>query len=501
MSNVVKVNFGQKPAPRVEREWSPQQVAIFDWGVAGRGNLVVRARAGTGKTTTIIELVSRVSERQILLAAFNKDIARELQARVPARCEAKTLHGLGLKYIRRNWKVEVEDRDDEGTRADMLARKAAPGAPDPIVRLIAKLHTKARELLPFAQVGDELVNLAVEFELVPEAEWEEEGWTIERVCDAAVVAMQHAKTRTDIIDFADMVFLPLVHRMVRPWFDMVVVDEAQDMTMPQLMIAQGACRRTGRIVVVGDDRQAIYGFRGADSGSIDRLKRELDATELGLTVTYRCGSSIVDLARQLVPDYCAAPNAPTGAITRCDADEMNEAAREGDFILSRTNAPLVPVCMALLRRGVRARIKGRDIGRGVVALIRKLRAKTVADVPARLEAHVTRELKRAAKLTEKARERREEYVRDQASIVTFLCEGAATIAEIETRCNELFADDAQRGAVMCSTVHRAKGLEAERTFLLEGTFRISSDIEEQNIRYVAITRAKTQLTWVTGFEK
>lgn len=510
-SKVVKVDFSstRKPAPRVEPfVWSPQQDAIFDWGAAQRGNLVVRARAGTGKTTTMVEFIRRELERnprlQVLFAAFNKEIATAAQEKVPAKCEVKTLHGLGLRFVRRNWSVRVEDRDQEGDRAMRLARQAATHLgmemPEPIARLVAKLHSKARELRPFAQSWEHVADIAYDFDLTPETEWEEEGWSVEKVSDLALAAMQFAKQRTDVIDFSDMVFLPLVHRWVRPWFDMVVVDEAQDMTEPQLLIAQGACRRTGRVVIVGDDRQAIYAFRGADSGSLDRLKQELRATELGLTVTRRCPKAVVALAAQLVPDFTAHDEAPDGAVTRCEADAMLDSAQEGDFILSRTNAPLVPVCMALLRRGVRARIKGRDIGRGIVSLIRKMRCKSVADMPAKLEAYVARETAKADKLSEKARERRVEFVQDQALIVTHLLEGASTIAELETRCNELFSDDAQRAAVMCSTVHRAKGLEATRVFLLEGTFRPSPDIEEQNIRYVAITRAKAQLTWVSGFE-
>lgn len=311
--------------------------------------------------------------------------------------------------------------------------------------------------------------------------------------------MRHAMERTDVVDFADMIFLPLVHRWVRPWFDLVVVDEAQDMTEAQLEVAMGACRRSGRIAVVGDDRQAIYAFRGADSGSLDRLKDELRASELGLTVTYRCCQLVVDLARKLVPDYEAAPGAPAGEILRCDPEQMLDGAAEGDFVLSRTNAPLVKICMALLKRGVRARVKGRDVGRGVVALIRKLRARTVADVPAKLAAHVDREITRAQKLAEGAREARVEFVTDQQAIVLALLESASTVAELEARCTELFSDDAERAAVMCSTVHKAKGLEASRTFLLEGTFR-GGCIEEDNIRYVAITRAKARMTWVSGYE-
>src|SRR5262245_2928107 len=60
-----------QPTPSNDRNWSPQQTAVFDWFNAGAGNLIVRARAGTGKTTTIIEGIARANEKSILLAAFN----------------------------------------------------------------------------------------------------------------------------------------------------------------------------------------------------------------------------------------------------------------------------------------------------------------------------------------------------------------------------------------------------------------------------------------------
>jgi len=503
MTNKVRVNFAEAtpPTPSSARTWSPQQEAIFTWfetrkvDGADVQHLVVRARAGTGKTTTIVEAASRAPERQILLAAFNREIARELQARVrSSRVEVKTLHALGLKFIRRNWRCEVEDGDHRGERAEHLARLAAPGAPQQVLRLVAALHTKVRELAPRATLED-VVEIACRFDYVPD----ECDWSLQEVAGAALKAMQLARQPTAVVDYADMIFLPVAMGWIRPWFDMVVVDEAQDMTETQLEIAGGACRRGGRICVVGDDRQAIYGFRGADCGSLDRLKDQLCAAELGLTVTYRCGSLIVDLARELVPDFTAAPGAATGEIARCNDERMMDDVREGDFVISRKNAPLVAVCMGLLKRGVRARVRGRDVGRGVVALIRRLRAPTIADVAPNLARYVERETTKAQKLSEAAREARVEFVVDQAAIVTALCEGAATVAELLARVEELFTDDATRAAVMCSTVHRAKGLEADRVFLLQGTFR-PGDGEEANIRYVAITRAKTRLCWVTGFE-
>jgi len=66
----------------MDRVWSAQQEAIFGWFGSAGGNLVVRARAGTGKTTTILEGIGRAPEGKILLCAFNKRIAEELQTKV-----------------------------------------------------------------------------------------------------------------------------------------------------------------------------------------------------------------------------------------------------------------------------------------------------------------------------------------------------------------------------------------------------------------------------------
>lgn len=508
MSAPVKVSFAgvpkRPPPPKASvsaRVWSSQQDAIFAWGMALKPgkHLLVRARAGTGKSTSIEEMVNRAPERKILVCAFNREIAQSMQKRFPfgGRVDCKTLHGLGLRFIKYAWgkQVRAESDGEKGKRALSLSRKAAPDAPEHIVKLITRLHTKTRELEPVAKAA-EVQGIAWRFDMVPD---DGDDWTLDMVVAAVLRALEFAKARVDVIDFADMIFLPCVHNMPKPWYEMVVVDEAQDMTAPQLWLARRACRSNGRIVIVGDDRQAIYAFRGADSGSLDRLKEELQAEEMGLTATYRCGKRIVALAQQLVPDYvCGASH--EGEIVKRDEESMLDEAREGDFILSRLNAPLVTICMQLLKRGVRARVKGRDIGKGIIALIRKLHAPTVADVPALLEARTQKELVAASDITdEDMRAAREQFVRDQQGIVLALMQGAQSVDELCRRCDELFSDDAELGAVMCSSVHKAKGLEAERVYLLEGTFRRHG--EEDNLCYVAITRAKTTLALVSGFGK
>lgn len=521
--------------------WSEEQERIFAWFaklktdlftdlglyVDPNGNLIVRARAGTGKTTTIVEGVNRAPEKLILVCAFNKRIADELVTRVKPGIDVMTLHKVGYRAVRRFWpSVRLKSgREKDNHRMMRLADAVCPTVtrgypvPDAIKNLVAQLHTKGREITPHATQPGPLANLAVTFELEPDIEYHGcvvcarrrdqhtesdnhayDGWDLEYVEDRALAAMELAASRppTDgVIDFSDMLFLPVRNHWLVPTYDLVVVDEAQDMTVTQLEIARGVCR--GRTCVVGDDRQAIYAFRGADSDSLDRLKTELKAGELSLTTTYRCGRRIVDVARQLVPDFqCGAEH--EGTIEMVWDTKLAATAQPGDFILSRLNAPLVAIAMRLLRNGVRAEVAGKNIGKGLIALVRKLAGRgkkklAMEDFLARVSAWEGREV---ARMTAADRQDRVEAIRDQAEMIVSLCEGVDDVEDIVARIEALFSDSAEfgtKGFVNCSSVHRSKGLEANRVFVLKKTLR-NTNQEELNIQYVAITRAKQTLVWV-----
>jgi DNA helicase-2/ATP-dependent DNA helicase PcrA len=88
------------------------------------------------------------------------------------------------------------------------------------------------------------------------------------------------------ISFDDQIWLPLIHNLPIFKVETQVVDEAQDLNRMQqeLMYLAG-----DRLLYIGDPNQAIYGFAGADSESMDRMRDYLMATSLPLTVTRRCG--------------------------------------------------------------------------------------------------------------------------------------------------------------------------------------------------------------------
>jgi superfamily I DNA/RNA helicase len=487
-----------------DRAWSTQQQDIFKWFQGGSGNLVVRARAGTGKTTTILEAINHAPETSILLAAFNKRIADELKLKVKRQgAEAKTLHSLGLNYVTRAWgKCDIDSKRGYAL-AKMAIREVMKcgEAPDPMVRLVAQLASKGKSILPLRTNAHQLEQLALQFDLLPEQEWEEAGYTMEKVAYITIRAMTFSLEELtpmapkSTIDFDDMLYIPVARGLVRPRYDMVVIDEAQDMNATQLLLAQGACRRGGRIVVVGDDRQAIYGFRGADSDSLNRLKKELKAEELGLTTTYRCPKTVVAVANNWVTDYQAAPEAPEGRVTTLNTERLLSKAAPGDYVLSRTNAPLVGICLKLLKAGTKARIEGRDIGAGLLKVIKNIRTNTMANFMKKLSEWKTREIARLAVADSDVAEARQDLITDQYETIVALCDGVKTINELVQRTESLFTDICIANAVTCSSVHKAKGLEANRVFVLLATLR-STSLEEQNICYVAVTRAKAELVWV-----
>jgi len=369
------------------------------------------------------------------------------------------------------------------------------------MRLVSKLHTKGREITPHASRLGDLTDLALQFECEPNESQVAEGFTLDYIEQKALDAMELAaagRPLDGIIDGSDMIFLPIRNGWLRPKWDLGVVDEAQDMTPAQLEIFQGVVR--GRIAVVGDNCQAIFAFRGADSNSLDRLKQELNARELPLTVTYRCGKAIVAEAVQMVPDFQAGEDNPEGAVEYLEASKLMAALEPGDFLLSRVNAPLVSVAMSLLKAGKRARIAGKDVGKGLVALIRKMAARSVPDLMGKIAVWEQREIDRLTKRYQArpaALQQRIEAAQDQAAMLTSLAEGAHSVDDVSAAITTLFTDDGlgAAGVITCSSVHRAKGLEANRVFILAHTLR-SHTQEEINISYVAITRAKLLLTFV-----
>lgn len=490
---------------------SPEQQAIYREFEFGTTHFLVDAYAGTGKTTTAVNGLLRAPERNILVTCFNKKIEvagnAKLKSMGVTNAKYQTLHSLGFGFVMRNW--EGVSLCENFERQSNLTQAVCGGAvPDAIKRLVSKLHTLGREILPYATRGDELLDLAEQFECAPDEQWEESGYDVNFVCTKAVAAMDLAarvKPADRLIDYTDLIFLPLRNKWLVKRFDMVIVDETQDLTLAKLDLAQGVCK--GRVVIIGDRNQAIYAFLGADCNSMDRLQEQLNAKSLKLSVTFRCGKAIVAEAQRFVPDYTAHDSNPEGEVLNIPFGKLAESAGPGDFVLSRLNAPLVSIAMRLLRMGKRTEIAGRQIGKGLVALVRKLKGRSVPDLLKKINSWKERESARlqsryAGKLDSPAYTTRLEAIADQAMMLSEIAESCKSTDEVTQKIEALFAknDDntgKDAGVITCSSVHRSKGLEAKRVFVLSDTLRDYNQ-EEKNIQYVAVTRAINTLVYVKG---
>lgn len=252
---------------------------------------------------------------------------------------------------------------------------------------------------------------------------------------------------------------------------------------------------------IGNDilsHNSIYQFRGADSEAIPNFINKLSAKTLPLSVTYRCPKKVVKLAQEIVPDIEAHEKSPDGHIIDLDYSDLLKSVKPGDFVLSRTNAPLIRYCLACLKAGIPANIQGRDIGANLLYFIKKSKAKTINSFIDYVNEWRDQEVKRL--LSEK---KSTDVCMDKAECLLNLCEGTLTIKDLKETIEKLFNDVDDSSKVIFSTTHKAKGLERDRVFVLINTYRYGPGVtgEEANLYYVAITRSKSELYLVQKSSK
>jgi len=501
---------------------SVQQQAVIDWVTGGKGSLELVARAGCGKTFTLMAAIDAIAEHKlgdVALMAYNKSIATELKNRLVAKkidwkvAQAGTVHSFGFAAWRKVApKVEV-DENKSYTIIDSMVDKAAhkcvyrDAAP-----LIAKVvaHAKGRAFGHLINQCSREAWLDI---------WEHFGLD-EELADAGPhsqsdvlraackVFKRSLELCSEVIDFDDMILAPLVFK-ARFWpKDWILVDESQDTNPARRALALAMLKpRTGRMIFVGDDRQAIYGFTGADSDSMAQLKHVTSATTLPLNVTYRCPKSVVQLAQSIVADITAHDSAPQGVVRAIEYNDLFDSAlTKADAILCRNTAPLINCAYALISAGTPCRVEGREIGTGLIKLARRWKVSALDKLLDKLEEYEARE---TAKLMSQDKESAVEGLQDKLACLRLMIErvtrkGLHSVNDLVAEITTMFGD-VKEGQVadvlMLGTIHRSKGREWPRVFILGRTRFLPSpyakkewqQVQEQNLEYVAITRAQQEL--------
>lgn len=466
---------------------TPEQEAILLAATTTTDNLLISALAGAAKTTTLVMIAEALAPTAMLCLAFNKRIATEMQERLPSTCAASTLNSLG----HRAWgqtigrRLTLDDRkcfrllkeaferlspDDRSEVADSFVDilraieggKMGGWVPDD------QFHT-AKPLL----TDDEFID-----------SWEIELSDLEFELVRSVTIASLREAFKGVVDFADQLLMPTIFPCSFPSYPIVLVDEAQDLSLlNHAMLKKIVGKR--RLIAVGDECQSIYGFRGAHENSMTLLREFFSMKELTLSTSFRCPIAVVEAARWRAP-HMQWPSWATQGLVTTSVSWTAESLAPDAVILCRNNAPLFKMAIALLQRHRYPQLVGNDVGKSLITTMKKFGSGTMKR-DAVLAAIDSWEAKKAAKARRKA------SVHDQAACMRVFATEGSTLAEILAYAEALLA---RGGPVKLMTIHKSKGLEFDHVYLLDD-FLIKDDQQDQNLKYVAQTRAKSTLTYIS----
>lgn len=284
----------------------------------GDGPLVIAAGAGTGKTRVLTSRVARLLEagaapERILLLTFTRRAAAAMISRAAALCgdtqaaqriAGGTFHAVAHRIVAEHAQhlgladVTVIDPDDVIDLLDLLRSEHGLDGTEvrlPTTRTIADIASRAiNTTTPVRAVIDEQFP-----------------WALEHA-DAIAELLRHYRDRKrerGLLDLDDLLIAwralvadPDVGARLRERWDWVLVDEYQDVNSLQVDIVRGLCPDGRGLTVVGDDAQAVYGFRGANAGHLlDLVDAFEDATLVRLERNFRSTQPILDLANEVRP--------------------------------------------------------------------------------------------------------------------------------------------------------------------------------------------------------
>ena len=497
---------------------SKYQEDIFDFVKHGHGNAVVEAAAGSGKSWTLINCVNMIDEdKSILITAFNRDIVNELKKKTKGKdnVSAMTMHSLGLQMLQRNFPDESLTLDEFKYRTFINTN----------LNQLSSINIFSLSKGDLARYRENIYKL-VDFgryytcETVKDLELIEERYGVEIIADEKEVAVEiinWGKNDLSTIDYTDMIYLPniLMCKPIGLKFDWIMVDEAQDLSVAQRDILLKCVKINTRILFVGDSSQSLYSFSGADPDSFKKILELPNTISLPLSISYRCADAIVENAQTIEPKIEKNSDGRAGEVKReCRLDEV----QDGDMILCRNNAPLMKVYVEFLRMNKKAFIRGKDIGINLKNAVKRT-GEELLNVDMKRKGVFTKlyaslfdsinELIAKSNITY-ADAVESSIISNKIDIIKaleILSEGLTTSEELIERIKGIFSDKKKNEGISLSTIHKAKGLEAENVYIVCDSLMPSKQAkkkweieQERNLMYVAYTRSKNKLGFISEDE-
>jgi DNA helicase-2/ATP-dependent DNA helicase PcrA len=469
-------------------------------------NIIVMARAGVGKSSTLVEIAPRGS----VILCFNKQPALEMQEKLGAGRVASTFHSYGLNMMPKGSWVDKSGYQMRERIKKVCFRGQDPTHPEQwtllksVEQSVSWLKTMAtmpgESLEVIKQVlTDERLTLDVSIDEVVEP--------AHKVLELCAQKVKGKFGEGYACSYDDMQWLPFVLGLGKQSVDTLFVDEAQDLNPIRMALA---LQWGQRIVAVGDDKQAIYAFNGSMSDSLSIFQEKTQAVSLPLTVCWRCPSSHLDKARELVPDIQDRPNCPVGEIIDADCIDYDKYTDDGVLIMCRTNAPLIRQYLNLRRE--QKEQGGNDIvffaSEGIATTLKNLmgwKKQQSLDGEWRMKF-----VEKIDKLSSKTKNATMQGVyADYKDIGLEIADSGQfnTLGEVHAFLDEEFKKpdlkDLAENTIMLSSIHSSKGLEHNNTVVF-GTSQLPhpkailawEKEQERNLEYVALTRAKQSMTLI-----
>ena len=533
------------------------QKIIYEFVEKGTGNGIIDAVAGAGKTTTLMGCVEHIPNiNDVLYCAFNTSIRKEIQKKFNEKrmsVAVKTIHSLGFQILRSHFNVKL----DHGKYRNIIENPEFFEHLAPEINKLIDIHNfisiqQIKELQErksdlnydeknalnesygfVKKVTDNIQVINDKYRLtlcdnnftrykrmVDHYQILGEEYTDDELALYIVLHQKLLKegnsiaTSHQIIDYTDMLYLPTFLQLEsKVKYGFVFVDECQDLSRAQLAVVGKYVRQEGRVLAVGDPYQSIYGFACADADSFEMVKSAFNCQPLMLTDCFRCPTSVISLAQTIRSDIRGFKK-DMGVTSSLENRFILESLRPGDLVICRYRRPLLLLALKLVNKEIKIHLHPDEVSEFIGAYKRYFKSSELVKILTEetieqfLSIVCERNIKKIQKecdnvdavLCEMRIKEETELLKDSLDffLKKFVEWQLNTISSIFLRLKELMSyqgDD----AIKISSIHRAKGLENDRVFILEyNKLPIQRKLEweriqERNLLYVALTRPKKEL--------
>lgn len=483
---------------------SKYQTAIFDYAEQGSDDAAINAVAGSGKTTTGVDLCKKLDLYYGRFMAFNRHIKEALAAKAiqsgVRNFEFSTYNGFGnsvlMSQLRQKPRLN-ENKDKNILIYKVVTESASEETKKKMwkwLRTITRLISlfKNMNIHHISDATDQLPDIIDRHDI----EIPTDPLFIDWLMKTFLLSINDHST----ISYDDQKYLPLHLNLMIPQSDVLILDEYQDTCDVESELILRSCV-DGRVFVFGDPDQCIYSFKGTTPNAMEAFASIREAVQLPLSICYRCPKAVVVEAQKYVPRIEYADWAIEGEVDDKRPDAFFKMAATGDMILGRVTVDLVTSCLRFIRDGREAYVEGREIGKSLEYLVDKVA--TNDDVKDFIKALTAYHIDEAGKLEAAGAESRLINLDDRVETIKAIAEASDSVTDIRRRLLEIFPESGSRG-IRHMTIHKAKGLETDGNVFLLAPEKIPHKKakkewqvdEEYRLMYVAITRAKKGFYYV-----